>query len=75
MRDRAGLLLFLLLTLGFLLFLLLAHGPWGAGPPPAHGTDAGDGQVVRAVRRPARCSDGRRSWTTHPRSTQVVDLL
>jgi hypothetical protein len=33
MRDRTGLLLFLLLTLGFLLFLLLARGPWGAGPP------------------------------------------
>jgi hypothetical protein len=33
MRDRPGLLLFLLLTLGFLLFLMLARGPWGAGPP------------------------------------------
>jgi hypothetical protein len=32
MRDRAGLLLFLLLGLGFLLFLLLDRGPWGAGP-------------------------------------------
>jgi hypothetical protein len=32
-RDRTGLLLFLLLTLGFLLFLLLDRGPWGAGPP------------------------------------------
>jgi hypothetical protein len=33
MCDPPGLLLFLLLTLGFLLFLLLARGPWGAAPP------------------------------------------
>ena len=42
MRDRVGLLLLLLLTLGFLLFLLLARGPWGAGEPkpiPAAGPD------------------------------------
>jgi hypothetical protein len=32
-RDRTGLLLFLLLSLGFLLFLLLVRGPWGVGPP------------------------------------------
>jgi hypothetical protein len=35
MRDRTGLLLFLLLTLGFLLFLMLAVGPWG-GHTSAH---------------------------------------
>jgi hypothetical protein len=33
MRDRPGLLLFLLLALGFLLFLLPSRGPWGAGKP------------------------------------------
>jgi hypothetical protein len=33
MRDRPSLLLFLLLALGFLFFLLLAHSPCGAGPP------------------------------------------
>jgi hypothetical protein len=33
-RDRPGLLPFLLLALGFLvLFLPLARGPWDAGPP------------------------------------------
>jgi hypothetical protein len=45
MRDRRGLLLFLLLTLGFLLFLLLARGPWGAGPPePTELTPEGTGR-------------------------------
>jgi hypothetical protein len=45
MRERARLLLFLLLTLGFLLFLLLARGPWGAGPPrPTELTPAEKGE-------------------------------
>jgi hypothetical protein len=44
MRDRPGLLLFLLLALGFLLFLLLARCPSGAGPPrPTELTPAGKG--------------------------------
>jgi hypothetical protein len=33
LRDRRGQRLFRLLALGFLLFLPLARGPWGAGPP------------------------------------------
>jgi hypothetical protein len=45
MRDRPGLLLLLLLALGFLLFLPLARGPWGAGPPrPAELAPAGTGE-------------------------------
>jgi hypothetical protein len=33
MRDRTAFLVFLLLALAFLVLLLVAVGPWGAGTP------------------------------------------